>query len=370
MSESVHPDPATDLEQIPRTVETLRRELREPAPPARSLAPRAARAPRRADAREPRRAARRAAPRLRQARDRGAAHRRRDRRGRGRPRAEVSSRAGRSPSAWRRRCSQRPGSARVVREPLGVVLIIAPWNYPVQLLLSPLVGALAAGNCAVLKPSELTPHTSAVLARPRAALPRSRRASRSSRAACRRRRRCSPSASTTSSTPAAARSAHVVMEAAAKHLTPVTLELGGKSPCIVDATANLEVAARRIAWGKFLNAGPDLHRARLRARATSGARRSSLAKLGAAVHEFYGDDPKQSPDYARIVNRRHFERLARLLKDGEVAFGGQIEPESRYIAPTVLRRVRARRRRDERGDLRPDPAGAAGARRRRGDRAS
>ena len=157
------------------------------------------------------------------------------------------------------------------------------------------------------------------------------------------------------------------MEAAARHLTPVTLELGGKSPCLVDATANLEVAARRIAWGKFLNAGqtciaPDY--------VLVDERREEelLAKLGAAVHEFYGADPKQSPDYARIVNRRHFERLARLLKDGEVAFGGQLEPESRYIAPTALRRVRPDADVMRRGDLRPDPAGAAGARRRAGDR--
>jgi aldehyde dehydrogenase (NAD+) len=234
--------------------------------------------------------------------------------------------------------SQRPGRSRLVREPVGTVLIIAPWNYPVQLLLSPLVGALAAGNCAVLKPSELTPHTSALLA---TLVPRY----------------LDPEAvalveggvpETTAllaerfdhifytGGPAVA---HKVMEAAAKHLTPVTLELGGKSPCIVDESANLAVAARRIAWGKFLNAGqtciaPDY--------VLVDERREEelLAQLGSAVREFYGAEPKRSPDYARIVNRRHFERLARLLKDGEVAFGGQIEPEARYIAPTALHRVR------------------------------
>lgn len=233
--------------------------------------------------------------------------------------------------------SQRPGRSRVVRDPLGVVLVIAPWNYPVQLLLSPLVGALAAGNCAVLKPSELVPHTSAALADlvPRYLDPE-----------------CvtlveGGVAETTALL--AERYDHVfytgggsvgrvVMEAAAKHLTPVTLELGGKSPCIVDATARLDVAARRIAWGKFLNAGqtciaPDY--------VLVDERREDelVEQLGAAVRSFYGADPKQSPDYARIVNQRHFERLARLLKDGEPVVGGQIEPESRYIAPTVLRRV-------------------------------
>jgi aldehyde dehydrogenase (NAD+) len=232
----------------------------------------------------------------------------------------------------------KPGSSRLVREPLGTVLIIAPWNYPVQLLLSPLVGAIAAGNCAVLKPSELTPHTSAVLADlvPRYLDP-----------AC-----ISLVEGGVAETTAllaerfehifytgGAQVAHVVMEAAAKHLTPVTLELGGKSPCIVDATANLDVAAHRIAWGKYLNAGqtciaPDY------VLVDERKEDELLAKLGAAVTEFYGNDPKASPDYARIVNRRHFDRLSRFLKDGEVAYGGQVEPESRFIAPTALRRVR------------------------------
>jgi aldehyde dehydrogenase (NAD+) len=149
---------------------------------------------------------------------------------------------------------QQPGRSRIVRDPLGVVLIIAPWNYPVQLLLSPLVGAIAAGNCAVLKPSEITPHTSAVLAK---LIPKY----------------LDPDCITLvegavpETTALLAQRfdhifytgngavARVVLEAAAKHLTPVTLELGGKSPCIIDRNANIEVAARRIAWGKFLNAG-------------------------------------------------------------------------------------------------------------------
>ena len=233
--------------------------------------------------------------------------------------------------------SQRPGRAKIVREPLGVVLVIAPWNYPVQLLLSPLVAALAAGNCAVLKPSELVPHTSAVLADlvPRYLDPE-----------------CV--ALVEGGVPEttallAERFDHVfytgggavgrvVLEAAAKHLTPVTLELGGKSPCLVDQTARLDVAARRIAWGKFLNAGqtciaPDY--------VLVDERREDelVEKLAAAVRTFYGDDPKRSPDYARIVNRRHFERLAGLLKDGEAVVGGQLDAETRYVAPTVLRRV-------------------------------
>jgi aldehyde dehydrogenase (NAD+) len=230
-----------------------------------------------------------------------------------------------------------PGRARVVREPLGVVLVIAPWNYPVQLLLSPLVGALAAGNCAVLKPSEVTAHTSALLAR---LLP-----------SC-----LDPDAvavvegAVPETTALLAerfdhvfytgngRVGRVVMEAAAKHLTPVTLELGGKSPCIVHADADLRVAARRIAWGKFLNAGqtciaPDYV-------LVDREREAELvAELGAAIRDFYGEDPRSSPDYARIASERHHRRLVGLLASGEVAIGGSFDAGERYLAPTVLRRV-------------------------------
>jgi len=232
----------------------------------------------------------------------------------------------------------RPAKSRIVREPLGVVLIIAPWNYPVQLLLGPLVGAIAAGNCAVLKPSEITAHTSAVLAKLV-------------------RRHLDPECIAlfeggVPETQAilAERFDHVfytgngrvareVMTAAARHLTPVTLELGGKSPCIIDRDADLAVAARRIAWGKFMNAGqtciaPDyvlVHQDR---------EAELIEALGRTVREFYGDDPGRSPDYARIPNVRHHRRLAALLKDGEVVVGGQTDESDGYIAPTVLRNPR------------------------------
>ena len=130
----------------------------------------------------------------------------------------------------------------------------------------------------------------------------------------------------------------IVLEKAARHLTPVVLELGGKSPCLVDRDASLEVAARRIAWGRFSNAGqtcvaPDyvlVHEA---------VELELLALLRAAVAAFYGDDPRTSPDYCRIVNDRNFERLSKLLHDGEVVCGGQADAKERYIAPTVLRGV-------------------------------
>ncbi len=231
---------------------------------------------------------------------------------------------------------QRPARARIARQPLGVVLVIAPWNYPVNLLLAPVVGALAAGNCVVAKPSELAPATSAALAR---LLPRYLD---------------QEAVAVVEGGPEEtgallaqrfdhifytgnARVARVVMEAAARHLTPVTLELGGKSPALVDAGADLEVAARRIAWGKLMNAGqtcvaPDyvlVHRE---------ARDRLVGALGRAIHRFYGKDPARSPDYARIVNDRHWVRLRHLLEatGARVALGGEGDRPSRYLAPTVL----------------------------------
>ena len=232
---------------------------------------------------------------------------------------------------------QQPGRARIHRDPLGVVLIIGPWNYPVQLLLAPLVGAIAAGNCAVLKPSEVSPTVSATLAR---IVPQylDRDAVRVVEGAV---------AETTALLDERwdhvfytgnGTIGRVVMGAAAKHLTPVTLELGGKSPTYVDASANLAVAARRIAWGKFLNSGqtciaPDYV---LVDRSVEAA---FVEHLRAAVHGFFGDDPSASPDFGRIVNGRHFARI-RALVDGEgagtPAFGGRHDEGARYIEPCAL----------------------------------
>ena len=235
---------------------------------------------------------------------------------------------------------QQPGRSRIVRDPLGVVLIIAPWNYPVQLLLSPLVGAIAAGNCAVLKPSEITPHTSAVLARlvpeyldPDCITLVEGGIAETTELLSQRFDHIFYTGNGTVG--------RVVLEAAAKHLTPVTLELGGKSPCIIARDANVEVAARRIAWGKFLNAGqtcvaPDyilVHPDR---------EQELVEKLKEAITSFYGDDPQKTEDYARIVSPNHHRRLASLLKEsGEVVVGGELDEASRYIAPTLVRNVSA-----------------------------
>jgi aldehyde dehydrogenase (NAD+) len=227
----------------------------------------------------------------------------------------------------------QPSDSSIHPQPRGTVLIIGPWNYPLMLLLAPLVGAIAAGNTAVLKPSELAPATAAVVARlvARAFSPEY----------------CAVVGGGVPETTAllAERFDHIfftgsipvgkiVMRAAAEHLTPVTLELGGKSPCIVDEHVDVAVAARRITWGKFYNAGqtcvaPDyllVHRA---------VKPALLAGIKSALAEFFGADPSRSPDYGRIVNARHFDRLAELV-DGRVFVGGERDKASLYFAPTVL----------------------------------
>jgi len=233
---------------------------------------------------------------------------------------------------------QQPGRARIHRDPLGAVLIIGPWNYPIQLVLAPLVGAIAGGNTAILKPSEVSEHSSRALAR---LVPQYLDTDAFAVV----------EGGVTETTALLgepwdhifytgnATVGRVVMAAAAQHLTPVTLELGGKSPVIIDRSANLDVAARRIVWGKFLNAGqtcvaPDYL---LVDRTVEGP---LLARMSDAVRDFYGADPRTSPDYGRIIDDRHFQRLSRLLDGegaGEVVFGGIRDAASRYFAPTALR---------------------------------
>jgi len=229
------------------------------------------------------------------------------------------------------------GKSFVVRDPLGVVLIISPWNYPVGLLLSPLVGAVAAGNAAVLKPSEVTPHTSAVLASQLPSYVDSDAIALVEGGVPETTALLEQRFDHIMYTGNGA-VAKVVMEAAARNLTPVTLELGGKSPCIVDRTADIPVTARRIAWGKFLNAGqtciaPDY------VLAEASIEEELISELAKSVEQFYAAGTKGNPDYARIVNSRHHDRVARLIADQEVAFGGEVSAEDCYIAPTVLRNV-------------------------------
>jgi aldehyde dehydrogenase (NAD+) len=232
---------------------------------------------------------------------------------------------------------QFPSTAWIQPDPLGVVLIIGPWNYPFQLIISPLVGAIAAGNCAILKPSEHAPHTAKVVAEmiqsvftPQYIAVAQGDAEVSQQLLAEKFDHIFFTGGTAIG--------RVVMAAAAKHLTPVTLELGGKSPCVVEDDARLDYAAKRIAWGKFINAGqtciaPDYLLVNRR------IKQDLLTKIKAYIQEFYGTDPATSPDYARIINQRHFSRLASFLDNGTPLIGGQTDPETRYIAPTLLDNV-------------------------------
>jgi aldehyde dehydrogenase (NAD+) len=230
-----------------------------------------------------------------------------------------------------------PGHCRVHAEPLGVALIIGAWNYPINLLLAPLVGAIAAGNAAVLKPSELAPATSAMLAH---LLPQYL----DTAAFCVMEGGV-PETQEILDIPfdsifftGSGSVGRIIMAKAAQFLTPVTLELGGKSPTLILADADLEVAARRVAWGKFMNAGqtciaPDY------VLVESSVEQQFNELLTRSIRTFYGDDPRQSVDYCRIVNDRNFERLAGLMNEGEKVCGGGVDARERYIAPTVLRGV-------------------------------
>jgi aldehyde dehydrogenase (NAD+) len=239
----------------------------------------------------------------------------------------------RAPVSWK----FRPASARVVPQPLGVALVIAPWNLPVQLLLLPMATALAAGNAVLGKPSELTPRVSAALAR-LVPLYLDERAVAVVEGGVEEVTAILEQRFDHIFYTGNGRVGRVVMAAAARHLTPVTLELGGKSPVIVDRSANIKVAARRIAWGKFANAGqaciaPDYV---LVDREVEG---QLVKELTAAVRTFYGDDPRASGDLCRIVNERHWRRLKGLLDAGGyegIACGGDGDEASRYLAPTIL----------------------------------
>lgn len=226
---------------------------------------------------------------------------------------------------------------KVVPEPYGVTLIIAPWNYPFQLAIAPLVGALAAGNTVVLKPSELTPNVSKVLTRMLGELFPEELVS-------------VVEGGVEESTAllkepfdyifftGSVGVGKVVMEAAAKKLTPLTLELGGKSPCIVHKDAKLDVTARRIVWGKFLNAGqtcvaPDYMYVH------SSVKEQLIEALRHEIAEQYGKDALQNDNYVRIVSERHFERLCTFLQDGKPVIGGNYTKETLHIEPTVLTNV-------------------------------
>ncbi len=230
-----------------------------------------------------------------------------------------------------------PSNSYIYHQPYGVSLVIGAWNYPILLSLSPVLGSMAAGNCSIIKPSEMAEHSSGLL-----------KEIINSNFDPGYLKVIEGAAETTQELldqpldyiffTGSTRVGKIIMKAAAEQLTPVTLELGGKSPAIVSADADLSVAARRIAWGKFLNAGqtcvaPDyvyVH---------AGIKEKFLKNLALEISNFFGSDPKESPDFARIINRKHFNRLKPFLDNGRIVSGGRTDEEELYIEPTVLDRI-------------------------------
>lgn len=228
----------------------------------------------------------------------------------------------------------RPSSSKIIYEPLGVALIVSPWNYPFQLLFNPLIGAISAGCCAMLKPSPDTPTVAKLMEEMIAktftanyiALVQGGRETNTHLF----KQRFDLIFFTGSP-----KVGKVVMKAAAEHLTPVVLELGGKSPCIVDKDANLDIAAKRIVFGKFINAGqtciaPDYLFAH------TSIKDKLLDKIEFHIKQMYGDDIKKSRFYPCIVNTDAMSRLADLLDEGTIHSGGEVDYKKRYIAPTII----------------------------------
>ncbi len=229
-----------------------------------------------------------------------------------------------------------PTKSYIMKEPYGTVLIIGPFNYPFQLLIEPLIGAIAAGNTVILKPSEYTPNVSEIIEKiiTDAFAPEYISIIQGN-------------AETTQSLlqlpfdyiffTGSEQVGRIVYKAASEHLTPVTLELGGKSPAIIDESANIKVASERISFGKFTNAGqtcvaPDYLLVNRK------VKNELISALTKTITEFYGENIQESPDYGRIVNEKHFNRLSELLNihKTEISFGGQTDADENYIAPTIL----------------------------------
>lgn len=227
-----------------------------------------------------------------------------------------------------------PSTDYILKEPYGKVLIIAPWNYPFQLALCPLVSAVAAGNQVVLKPSELTPNTATVIKKIIEKVFHVSHVKVENGGVEVAQKLLSQRWDYiffTGSVPVG----KVVAKAAAEHLTPVTLELGGKNPCIIDETANLKLAAKRIVWGKFINAGqtciaPDYILIQ------KDMKSHFVDYMKVELQKAYGEEPKNSPDLARIVNQKNWLRLVNMIDPKKVLIGGESEIEDCYIAPTLI----------------------------------
>jgi aldehyde dehydrogenase (NAD+) len=230
-----------------------------------------------------------------------------------------------------------PGKSAIHPEPYGVVLIISPWNYPFQLCLSPFIGAWAAGNRVVIKPSEYAPQTAAVIKTLISEVFQDNEvqliegAVEETQTLLKQR---FDYIFFTGSTGVG----KIIMKAAAEFLTPVTLELGGKSPCLIEESANIDIAAKRCAWGKFLNAGqtcvaPDY------VLLPENQQTEFIDRLKFHIQAFYGEETKNSSDYPRIVNEKHFDRLEALLIPEKIAVGGNISRQEKFIGPTIMKDV-------------------------------
>lgn len=232
-----------------------------------------------------------------------------------------------------------PSSSRVMREPLGVVLLIAPWNYPFQLLFNPLIGAIAAGNCVVLKPSEFAPATEAVMKKIIDSVFAKEyilyvQGDGSEVVPALMNHFSFDHVFYTGSTAVG----KIIYKMAAEKLVPVTLELGGKSPCVVESDANINVAARRIALAKFSNAGqmcvaPDyvlVHESK---------EEELVEAFKKAIHHFFGDTPAESSEYGKIINAKQFDRVLRYISQGNIAHGGNSNKGQLFIEPTILTNV-------------------------------
>lgn len=228
----------------------------------------------------------------------------------------------------------QPSSSKIIYEPLGITLVVAPWNYPFQLLINPLVGAISAGCCSILKPSPDTPKIAKLM---EAMIAENFESNYITVVQGDRETNTSLFAQPFDIMffTGSAKVGKVVMKAASEHLSQVILELGGKSPCIVDADADIDIVAKRIAWGKLINAGqtciaPDYLLAH------QSIKDELLKKIAENITSMYGENIKESRFYPRIVNDRAFERLSGLLKEGKIHTGGKLDAKERFFPPTII----------------------------------
>ena len=225
----------------------------------------------------------------------------------------------------------------IVSEPFGISLIIAPWNYPFALAILPLIASISAGNCTILKPSEISKNTEKVILE----IIKKYFDEKFISVIC-------GGAETSQKLlrekfdyiffTGGEKVGKIVMKAAAENLTPVTLELGGKSPCIVDENCDLQKAAKRITWGKFLNAGqtcvaPDFLLAQ------KNTKEKLITEIKKYILKFYGENPEESEDFGKIINENHFDRLNEFLGEGEVIFGGKTNREKLFVSPTLIEKI-------------------------------